>query len=208
MRTPHDPRPADRLVEHYATALAVARRKYPGLSPADHEDIVQEAIANVLDRLRRGALDDVPSYLLRVVFTAGAHVLQDRHRATLSLDVRDGDPDGVERLVDRSVTPLSPEERLLERDACAHVRRVLLEQLDADERRALTLRMVHERLPVEIAAELGITVRRYRNLRERALRKLAAGVARAEARRRTVRHRHRSRRGRVVQARRVSHTPR
>ena len=117
MRTPHDPRPADRLVEHYATALAVARRKYPGLSPADHEDIVQEAVANVLDRLRRGALDDVELDPLRVVFTAGAHVLQDRHRATVSFDVHTGATDGVERFVDRSVTPLSPEERLLERDA-------------------------------------------------------------------------------------------
>jgi hypothetical protein len=52
---------------HYDVALAVARMKYPGLSAEDHLDIAQEAMTNVLARLRKGPLADERSYLLRVV---------------------------------------------------------------------------------------------------------------------------------------------
>jgi hypothetical protein len=51
-----DPPAAAVLVEHYAAALAATRRKYPRFSPADREDIVQQAVASVLQRLRRGPL--------------------------------------------------------------------------------------------------------------------------------------------------------
>lgn len=182
MRPPHDPRPASRLAEHYATALTAARRKYPGLSAADHEDIVQEAIANVLARLRRGPLVDPLPYLLRVVYTTGAHVLQDRHRGVESLDAHRGDLDGVELYVDRSVTPLSPEELALSRSDAGDVARVLRERLTPEERRALGLRLIHERSPSEIADALGVTPRRYRRIVESAGRKLAAGVALARER--------------------------
>jgi RNA polymerase sigma factor (sigma-70 family) len=182
MRAPHDPRPAARLVEHYDVALAAARRYYPGLSRADHEDVVQEAFANVLRRMRRAPLDEPLAYLLRVVYTTGAHALRDRHRSTLSLDDHAKDLDGVELYVDRSATPLSPEEHVLNRLDCDDAWRVLVEELSADERRALALRLVEGRAPAEVAAELGVTARRYRLLLESGGRKLAAGVARARER--------------------------
>lgn len=177
MSPPHDPQPAARLVEHRAAALAYANRKYRGLSAADREDIVQEAIANVLQRLRRGPLENPLPYLLRVVYTLGAEALRDPRRGTLSLDSHGDGLDGVERFADRSVTPLSPEELVLARHDAADVRRVLLQRLSVQERRALALRSVAELTPAQIAADLGVSVRRYRRLREEGARKLASGVA-------------------------------
>ena len=179
MRPPHDPRPAASLAEHYALALAAARRYYPGLSHADHEDIVQEAIANVLQRLRRGPLEQPVAYLRRVIYTTGAAALQDRHRSLVSLDAHADQLDRVELQADRSSLPLSPEEEVLMRAEHEAAWRVLREDLSPDERWALALRMGEEWTPAEIAAELGISGRRYRNLREDGARKLAAGLARA-----------------------------
>jgi RNA polymerase sigma factor (sigma-70 family) len=177
MRPPQDPRPESLLAEHRAAALAFARRKYPGLSPADHDDIVQEAMVSVLARLRRGPLVDPVPYLMRVVYTAGAHVLQDRHRETVSLDDHREKLDGAELRVDRSVTPLSPEEHALSRCDDADIARVLRERLTAQERRALALRLIDGRPPAEVAAALNLPPRQYRRLLESGGRKLAAGVA-------------------------------
>src|SRR4051812_25986172 len=178
MRPPHDPRPEAALVEHYALALRVARRHYPSLSDTAHDDVVQEAFARVLHRMRRGPLKQPLPYLLRVVYATGAQMFQDPHRRVLPLREDYDDDDSVALAVDRSLTPLSPEEHVLSRLDCADAWRVLLDDLTADERRALALRMVQERTPTEIAAEFGITERRYRRLRERGGRKLADGIAR------------------------------
>lgn len=172
-----DPRTAAGLVEHYAAALAAARRKYPGLSSPDHEDIVQEAIARVLQRLRRGPLAEPLPYLLRVVYTSGAHVLRDRHRLAVSLDDHAADLHGVEVRADRSGAPSSPDERVLELEHCARVRRVLVEQLTPGERTALVCRAVNGAPPVEVAAVLGTSVRRYRRVLESGHRKLTAALA-------------------------------
>src|SRR4051812_8337860 len=178
MRPPHDPRPAAELVEHYAPPLRAARRHYPSLPDPALEDVVQEAFERVLRRMRRGPLEHPLSYLLRVVYTTGAHVVQDPYRRVLPLKEDYDDDDTVALAVDRSLTPLSPEEHVLSRLDCAEAWRVLLDDLTADERRALALRMVQERTPTEIAAAFGITERRYRRLRERGGRKLADGIAR------------------------------
>jgi RNA polymerase sigma factor (sigma-70 family) len=159
-------------------ALAAARRKYPYLSAADHEDIVQEAIVRVLGRLQHGSLEDPASYLLRVVFTTGVGVLRDRHRAALSLEAHNGEQDGVQLQADRSITPLSPEEHVLSRQDAGEVWRVLIEELTLEERLVLVRRSVEGRSPAEVANELGSSVRRYRHVLERAGRKLAEGVER------------------------------
>src|SRR4051812_4257265 len=156
MRLPHDPRPAVGLIAHYPRALSAARRYYPGLSHADHEDIVQEAIANVLQRLRRGPLEQPVAYLRRVIYTTGAAALRDRHRSVLSLDAHADQFDGVELHVDRSSLPLSPEEEVLIRAEHETAWRVLREDLSPDERWALALRMGEEWTPAEIPEELGI----------------------------------------------------
>src|SRR4051812_7726192 len=176
MRLPHDPRPAVGLIAHYPRALAAARRYYPGLSHADHEDIVQEAIANVLQRLRRGPLDEPLPYLLRVIYTTGAAALRDRHRTVLSLDEQRDQLDGVELQADRSSLPLSPEEEVLIRADHEAAWRVLREDLSPEERWALALRLGEEWTPADISAELGISLHRYRDLRAGAARKLAAGL--------------------------------
>jgi RNA polymerase sigma factor (sigma-70 family) len=186
MRPDHDPRPAARLIAHYPRALAAVRRYYPGLSDDDHEDVVQEAMARVLQRLRRGPLEDPLPYLLRVIYTTGAAVLQDRHRSTISLDDHDDQLDGVEIHADRSSLPLSPEEEVLFRAERETVWRVLRQDLSAEERWTLALRLGEEWSPAEISAELGISRHRYRELHADAGRKLDAGLARArDAERRT-----------------------
>ncbi|HEY4281171.1 MAG TPA: sigma-70 family RNA polymerase sigma factor [Conexibacter sp.] len=179
MHPRHDPRPGALLAEHYTFALGVARRHFPSLSDADRQDVVQEAYLKVLQRMRRAPLDHPLSYLLRVVYTTGAHLFQDPARRSRSLDADGDDLDGVELRADRSLTPLSPEEHVLSRLDASEAWRMLLEELTAEERRALAMRLVQERTPAEIAAELGMTVRRYRRLREQSWRKLAAARARA-----------------------------
>src|SRR3954451_14553254 len=150
MRPPHDPRSAAQLVEHYALALLVARRHYPSLPDPAIEDVVQEAFARVLRRMQGGPLEHPLSYLLRVVYTTGAQVIQDPYRWVVPLKEDYDDDDTVALAVDRSLAPLSPEEHVLSRLDCADAWRVLLDDLTADERRALALRMVQERTPAEI----------------------------------------------------------
>src|SRR4051794_29236571 len=126
-------RPANgSLWEHYEVALAVARTKYPGLSEEDHLDVVQEAMTNVLARLRKGPLADERSYLLRVVYTCGAQVLRERMRPTLSLDHERG-ADGVEAQVDRASAPVSAEEQMLRAAEVAEVRRIIERELTGEE---------------------------------------------------------------------------
>ena len=166
------------LAEHYGEAVAVARKKYPGLSDEDHLDIVQEAMASVIARLRKGPVQDPRSYLLRVVYTTGAHVLKERHRAVLSLDAHEQDQDGLELHVDRASLPASAEEQLLHATEIEEVRRIVETELKADEGAALLMRTIDGKAPEEIAREMGVTPRRYRKLLERAGRKLTAGLVR------------------------------
>lgn len=165
------------LWDHYEVALAVARAKYPGLSDEDHVDIVQEAMTNVLARLRRGPIADERSYLLRVVYTVGAHVLRERTRPTLSLDVADGG-DGVEAQVDRASAPVSAEEQMLRDAEVSRLRAIIETELTEDEAAALLMRTVDRMSPAEIAEAMGWSPRRYRKLLERANRKVNAGVER------------------------------
>jgi DNA-directed RNA polymerase specialized sigma24 family protein len=145
----------------------VARQKYPGLSDEDHLDIVQEAMTNVLARLRKGPLADERSYLLRVVYTCGAQVLRERMRPTLSLDHERG-ADGVEAQMDRASAPASAEEQVLREAEVAEVRRIIERELTGEEAAALLMRTVDRMAPEEIAAAMGWMRRRYRKLLERA----------------------------------------
>src|SRR3954469_13322866 len=169
------------LWEHYEVALAVARQKYPGLSAEDHLDIVQEAMTNVLARLRQGPLADERSYLLRVVYTCGAQVLRERMRPTLSLDHETG-ADGVEAQVDRASAPVSAEEQMLRDAEVAAVRRIIERELTGEEAAALLMRTVDRMEPAKIAEAMGWTRRRYRKLLERAGRKLSVGLERERGR--------------------------
>jgi RNA polymerase sigma factor (sigma-70 family) len=182
MSAHRDPVAAARLAEHHGEALAVARRKYPGLRPDDHHDIVQEALARVLARLQRGPLDDPRSYLLRVVYTTGAALLKDRHRQVLSLDDRGDDQadelDGIELHLDRSTHTASIEERAIAADELRALAHFLRTEVSSDEARALLLRSVESQTPAEIAEAMQVSVRHYRNLRERAGRRLAVRVDR------------------------------
>src|SRR4051794_4913024 len=169
------------LWEHYEVALAVARQKYPGLSGEDHLDIVQEAMTNVLARLRQGPLADERSYLLRVVYTCGAQVLRGRMRPTVSLDHETGS-DAVEAQVDRASAPVSAEEQVLRAAEVAAVRRIIERELTGEEAAALLMRTVDRMAPAEIAEAMGWTRRRYRKLLERAGRKLSVGLERERGR--------------------------
>jgi RNA polymerase sigma factor (sigma-70 family) len=162
-------------------ALAVARAKYPGLSDEDHLDIVQEAIANVLARLRRGPIADERSYLLRLVYTCGAHVLRERMRPTVSLDVDEGGH-AVEAQVDRSSAPASAEEQMLRDAEAREPPRIIETELSEDEAAALLMRTVDRMTPAEIADAMGWSRRRYRKLLERGGRKLNAGLERERGR--------------------------
>src|SRR4051812_30269682 len=113
MRPPHDPRPEAALVEHYALALRVARRHYPSLSDTAHAAVVQEASARALPRLRGGPFDPPLPSLLRVVSPPGAKMSQAPPRRVLPLREDYDDDDSVALAVDRSLTPLSPEEHVL-----------------------------------------------------------------------------------------------
>lgn len=164
-------------IEHYRhDALNAARVKYPGLSREDHEDIVQEAIANVLARLRKGPVADERSYLLRVVYTVGSRVLADRQRKHVSLDLPDG-VDGIEGQIDRASLTPTPEEAVLAKAEREEIRQILAE-LRPEEVQALSLRALDRRRPAEIAEEMGWSPRRYRKLLEWGGRKLQAGVNR------------------------------
>lgn len=135
-------------------------------------------MASVIARLRKGPVQDPRSYLLRVVYTTGAHVLKERHRAVLSLDAHEEDQDGLELHVDRASLPASAEEQLLHATEVEEVRRIVETELKADEGAALLMRTIDGKAPEQIAREMGVTPRRYRKLLERAGRKLTAGLAR------------------------------
>jgi DNA-binding CsgD family transcriptional regulator len=87
---------------------------------------------------------------------------------------------------DRTRAPLSPEEHALARDDAHRAWRVLTQELTAEERLVLVRRGVEGRAPAEIAAELGISARRYRRLLERAGHKLTEGIRVSGADQRSV----------------------
>jgi RNA polymerase sigma factor (sigma-70 family) len=197
------------LFDHYPAALSVARSRFPSLSAQDHEDIVAEAIARVWARQRIGPLEDERSYLLRVVSRCGARVLE-RRRPTVSFDAdSNGEMRDLEAQADRSLAPLSVEERVLDRAEAAQVRRIIDEQLKPDEGRALMLRAAHGMAPDEVARFMGCSPRKYRKLLERAGRKLAVGLVHARDEEALVLYAAGVTRGRELErARALARTPR
>lgn len=181
MPSARDPRSVARLVEMYPTAQRAIARRFPTLPRADREDVLHEAVANVLVRLDRGPLDDPGPYLLRVAVMEGVRAHRRRSREGISLDGMAERHVNVDRHVDPSVRPLSAEELTLARADAREVWCVLLEELTPEERLVLVRRGVDGRTPDAIAAELGISARRYRRLLERAGRKLNDGVERVRA---------------------------
>src|SRR4051794_40083027 len=105
-----DPRSVARLIEMYPTAQRVVARRFPTLPPADRQDAVQDAFANVLARLDRGPLEEPGFYLLRVAVREGIRAHRRNAREGVSLDRMAELHDDVDRLADPSVTPLSAEE--------------------------------------------------------------------------------------------------
>lgn len=177
-----DPRATDQLVAAYAAVLGFVRHRYPGLPDDDHEVVVQEAYVRVLQRLAKGPLEDPVAYLFRVARNTGARLLGRRRRMLELVGDVPTEPDAIDRAIDPSLRPLTPEEQVIARAETALVLRVLATDLTERERRSLVLRRFERRSPKAVAAALGTSERGYRHVIEDAGRHLAAGVERARIR--------------------------
>ena len=143
--------------------------RYRELDPDSRYELYHEAWASVLSRRAVGAqIDDLEGYLVGAAGKlASKRVYGADARRRMTFDPLDGPfaalADGAE----------SPEEHALAADEARRLR-MLIEELAADERALLTLRIDRGLEPREICERLGMTERQYRRVAESAARALLA----------------------------------
>jgi RNA polymerase sigma factor (sigma-70 family) len=147
--------------------LSVLGRRAPWLQPAEREEVVQEAFATMLEKVRKGLIDPAQMHPAQV----RAYVV----RTALNKALDEG-----KRAWRRRVTSLEHEDDSI--DECAHPEQELDARVEqervrkivaglSDRQQAIVkLRFYFDRTPEQISRHLGVTQRTYRYELERAKR--------------------------------------
>jgi RNA polymerase sigma-70 factor, ECF subfamily len=186
------------MVAPYAPTLYQRARRVTG-SPADAEDVSQEALLKAWSRLdqftgkRDENADEFRAWLSRIASNTSIDVLRQRRDAkTVSLeDRRDPNEDSVGSGI--AVGEDNPEERCARREMCRLLADAIV-QLPRDLRQACLLRDVLHYSTQEVADRLGISVvavrlrlfRAHRRLRESLVEALRPGAQWSDRNRRTA----------------------